>query len=319
MKPKVLTYSAIALLGATLAGCQGRKPEDTSTGKDQVTVKADEATVPKPAPPTPEGKRESVMNEAAKETGVDPAKIKEFGTKPMPIKPIAKAGTKGWKGTDLSPKEIGKKIDDAIANLKQLDGGGLLLLDIPEGKGEARTALKVVNPSKYMIQYNIVPTLSENHTLVADGEAKAEAFRQQWTNPMPIDAKGKAWEASTIVERWPEEFQRIMFMPLADRQPVWEKLLTGLQRGDSGYRSKLEKQDFTWKGHTKPYYRVVATRPTDKAEMEIFVDGVAFVPLTIIVKREVEGKPHKVQWQAQWKFGASWEDKWFVIPTKPKS
>jgi len=317
MNLRAVTLLALIAVSFALVGCNS-KTADQSPPLPNATS-ADPESRGAPIPTTPEAKRESIMADAARESGVDPAKIKDLGSKPMPIKPIAKAGTKGWKNTDLSSKEVGKKIDNAIANLKQLDGGGLLLLDIPEGKGEARTALKVVNPQKYMIQYNIVPTLAENHTLVADGEVKAESFKQVWTDPMPLDAKGNAWDADTIVRRWPEEFQRIMFMPLADKQPVWEKLMSGLQQGSDGFHSKIEKQDFTWKGQTKPYYRVVATRSRDKAEMEIFIDGVAYVPLTIIVKREVEGKPHKVQWQAQWKFGASWEDKWFVIPTKSKS
>jgi hypothetical protein len=269
-----------------------------------------------PAVPRPE----STLNEALEKSGVPGAKeAVEASKRALPIKEIAKEGSKGWKRSDLSPSQLGKKIDAAIAGLRGLDGGALLLLDIPEGKGEVRTALKVANPNKYMIQYNVVPTLAENHTLIADGIDKVESFKNAWSKPVPVASQGKAWDQRTIVKRWPEEFNRIMLMPLADRQPVWEKLLVGLTKGEEGYRSSLERQTFTWNNQTKPYYRLVANRPSDKAEMEIFVDGATFVPLTIIIKRRVDGKEHKVQWQAKWKFGASWEDKWFVIPTKSRA
>ena len=99
---------------------------------------------------------------------------------------------------------------------------------------------------------------------------------------------------------------------------VWGPMMRGLSKGKGGFKAVLEEQTFTILGKQRPMYRVLAERKSDGASLEVVIDGILSLPVTVkSITTNKKGLKNTIVWTCKWNAGDVFEDREFVIAIKP--
>lgn len=277
--------------------------EDATTGEAGTgsgTGEAEPGTSVTPSVPSPSGPTD---------TNVPPSRTPRPENVPAPERPsmptprITPAGTGGWMEAKLSPGEVGQKMDRALQSLKGLEAGYDVELENGEVVGTASGRIRVVDPTRYQVEYLVLadPTLSRR--VLADGRQKKVFSREGWSRPQSLRG-GTQRSGRELVEQFPDRFSQWVIEPLTSGQPVWSSLLPELER--EGFTVEVEARQMVVNGQMRPFLRVVAERSGGSPglqRLELRLDGVRYVPLTIrMIGQDAQQRPLKADWRARWLF-----------------
>lgn len=341
MKFKV-PISAALIIALAATGCQSNQDKASAPSSAGSTPVAANESAPKAGNelPSPSGAQPS--SPAPAPSATNPSLSPEKSGKapnlkpPETIRPVPKniqvpsPPQEGWSLSDLSPEQIAKAADEAIASARGLDGDVLLRLKDPQGTGEAVSKVQIQNPSKFAIQYTELES-GEPHTFTfkADGRRRGlllpatQSRVGGWVKRAPIGTKGTIPSGSKLVEAWPTRFPRLVLASLFESRTPFSDYVAAIKRGAGGYTLASERRVLQYKGQSITSYRIVASRKADAARklgasrVEMIFDGHYRLPVTIRTNvTPSSGVPTDLLWTAGWNFGKKYSDDTFVLPNK---
>ncbi len=237
---------------------------------------------------------------------------------------IEKTGEGVWKKTSLTPAALADRIGKAIREMKGTYGEAISTIKTPRENGQVKCFIKVQDYKTYSIQtlqLAAMPGLSE---VRSDGNKKAQTSPTGgFGKPRPISSSGPeaALAGKQLVEKWPTLFPKLAFLGLTDGKDAWRPYMTSLMSGASGFKGEIAERKMKWQGRDVISYRITARRTPDAAkklgpcEIEMVIDGVRYLPVTIKVNRtEAAGGEWKVLWQAGYNFNKTFDAKEFALP-----
>ncbi|MBS1707393.1 MAG: hypothetical protein JSS65_01585 [Armatimonadetes bacterium] len=285
----VICFS-VAIVAVALTGCNNPK---------KLSNNPEPAKAPSPDVPAPLTK-----NDRPPEAKVDP---RDF---------VVKSGPEQGYGTStMAPKSLGAKTDEGIAALHEANGVARVLFDGPRGKLNGESYIKVQDAKTFMVEYLLVQTDAAVNKIIADGHRKRVYENRKWEDPAPASGSGPMKPQE--IDAWIARSAAEMFAGLRSGEPVWDRLLSGLNN-DPGRTTIVEQQMTTVKSIKRPIYRVVSRKKDSKTDvLEIVIDGKRWLPLTVKANYiDTNGAEVHTFWTARWAFGAKFEDKDFLIADK---
>lgn len=316
-----------ALAAVLLAGCHRDAQESASSSANPPQAAAPQAM-------DPAGGGRSAAGAPAPDTGPvasdsagggqvsrppSPPRVNRDGVAQQPTYKISGAGEDGWSKAELSASELGAKLDEAIATLKDATADASISIENEELKGQLQLNIDVANPETYKIEYVLVTRPEETQVAVANGKKRSRLESSVWSAPKPVASAGEAIDGRKLLSTWADQFPSHAMRSLTDRQPTWRPLLEALERGELGFRMVVETKTMPVGGQPRPFFRVLAERPgTEQLRFEMRFDGTRFVPLTLRANRDRgPGASSKAQWTAGWKFGQKVDTREFEVPGEP--
>jgi len=300
MMPRLTALTAVLCL-LVLAGCQGDR---------KVTID--------PEPPKPESPAKPTATTDASKPGESPSSPAGAPTKSVanPESFKVKPGKDlGYASSKMSLVDLGKKTDAGIMGLQ--NGKAVVTMQYESAKGNlnGEIDIKVRDKSTYMVEYMLPKTEAARNRLIANGSRKMVYIDHKWAQPTPRDTS-KPMEPQDI-DAWIANNPAEIMSGLQDGAPVWSRLLGALQ-SDPNRTTTIEEQQVTVAKVTRPLYRVVSRRKDAEGEvLEIVIDGLRWLPLTVKATSHDEDKaPLHLFWTANWLFGGTFPDSDFTIPVK---
>lgn len=218
---------------------------------------------------------------------------------------------------------LGQKVDDAMASLKNARGLGILQYDYIGNQMRSSLETKIQDQKTYKINFVLPRTLGSANQIIADGEDRVLKIDGKYE---PLPGFGSTNQDLTAMshaelEKWAEEFPLYIFAHFTGGQASWEGLMRGFASQDSGFDVTVHKGTIKVNNKDRPMYMLTAESLADtKTSIQIKVDGVRYLPLTIKVDKQVEGGNLKMFWNSGWAFSDDPADRYdkseFVIPTK---
>ena len=232
----------------------------------------------------------------------------------------------GWDDDEISPSELGARIDDAMRNLSMAWGEATTdisdkrnkkYLDGDQLKGSED--IKIQDSETFSIHYHM-PKMSVRNWIVADGATRARLEDDEWSVLPAFRSSNRSPRLSeSEVLSWPEEFPRRMFEHFSDNQDHWAPLLKAWEDEVAGYEVVITKKSVEQSGRRVPFFRVVATRPGELlTEIEVIIHGETYLPQTIHANVGPEESGLRMRWIARWFFSGSFSDTDFTIPSFEK-
>lgn len=306
MNPKS-ALGAVFLVFALLAlGCS--PPAETPQSGGQGSEVAGAEKKEKEGASAEEKSEPSAIKESETEAAVRKIMSTPIATdSALQIKPSGKAP--GYKPASkaASLKEIGQKVDGAIAKLPASMVDGRITFSTREGELMGRVEIMVQNASTFKVQYNMPKLKAESGAVVGDGRRIAEKQGTAWK----LKSKVGGAASQTDLQQWPLEFTSMMFAPLTDSKLVWGPLFDSWQKRGA----KVEERPQELNGKKKMLYRVILAEKD--SQLEVVLDGDRMLPLTVRsdVPRKGGGRD-RMMWTGQWAFGGSHQASDFLIPVK---
>ena len=242
---------------------------------------------------------------------------------------IDREGTGGWDVASNDLTGLGSLIDDALANLKVSMAEAVLTWEIadkndPEKKDNMRLqpVIKIDDGRTFSIDFALPETQGSWNRFVGDGSRRAVRIDGKWIEQEEFTARRAPKMSRAEVADWPMSFPEGMFSFYFRSQDAWAPLFSAWQAGVAGYSAIVEKQLVRKGTVQRELYRVVAkTESGDPTEVEIIIDAVRMLPLTVrAIRSGPGGGESRIFWTASWAFGGSHNPKEFDIPVpKPES
>lgn len=329
MKKWVWGVVAIGLMG--LVGCQGSPPVTKNDAGSAPSVGAEtsppsgEEKTPSPLPendPTADQVRR--MTERAQKAKPNESRLQipapgTAGWKPAPdelaqprtaaAKPPTKAET-----TSEQARVIGQKMNEAFLNLEPAWVQVRMEYDDPTGLANSTPDVYLKDRRSFRIAYAVPRNPGSFDFAVGDGNVRGRMERRVFRRLTPF----AEWRPAPKFSRqeliaFMDDLPIRVFDPyLNDRLP-WTGLMEGLLDPAAGYKITVEEQPSTFRGNSRPLYRVVAEGKD--AKFELVVDSLKYVPVTARMNRTLpDGKTRRLFWTAGWNFGGEFEANTFTLP-----
>lgn len=301
-------------VGLCLAGCGAPKSEESRKETPTPVAQGDASPAPNPNPtPTPA--------EPGKAT--PPAEPKTPATPPKDRYAIAEPKTEGWTPTQRRLDDLAKRVAQTVGNMKGIYGESVTSLKTPEGSGQVQSYYKVRDNKAFVVNFPIVRGVPTRGEVRADGKQRVVKETGAYSRPAPVGTPTvqTALNSREVVQRWPKEFGRLMFLNLTDGRDAWGPVLAGLGRGEGGFQTTVEERSMQWQGRTVRNYRVRAVRSAEAAkrlgpcEMEMVFDGERFLPVTVRVDmKDPNGQPWRIEWSGAWSWTRPIDPKELALP-----
>lgn len=294
-----------ALFGVVLFGLLGCGSKSKPVVKHDSPDVAPPVVTPAPGPPPDEPATSDTSSEGASSGPAGSAQPVVRQQKPHEIAPV---GKDGWSKADLTPEAFGRKVDVALSELQGAKASVYVMFEVPSGQGRTENEVLIQDAKHYRIEYTLPEHDVSFNVVVADGRRKGMMERQQWLAAKPLDAA--LFAPSDVVGGFATRFTKYMFAGIVDGVDAWARLLGTWSKPGSGHTLTIEKKSMPVAGEMRPYYRVVAVKSGQQADvLEARFDGTNFIPLTV---RSHVGKT-RVQWQARWTFGHTHDESRFAV------
>lgn len=296
------------LLALVLAGCHSTDNPSVS----QPSAPAPEVAA-NPGAPTADSPPKAPGSPKPGEKTLTPKEMLEKGEKAQITMKQALQPDRStdWGPTDLSPRELAAKVDDAIAHLSSTKVGAQAVLQTTEGRGSAMVYANIGDRAKYRIQFLTLGPIPSQDEAVADGKQKQEKVSDKWTSAIPVAAPfPEAKESSAdLANGFVRNFTRTIWLPLTDGKPIFQPVVDEWLKGTGGYNVTIQERSTPYKGYTLKSYRIQAERPPDAASklgpgtIQITIDAIHMLPVTIFAQQgEQEGKSWKATWTSMYRF-----------------
>lgn len=216
-----------------------------------------------------------------------------------------------WKRSSIAPATLAKRIDDAIANLKGTYAETNIALQNEKGKGEARSSVKILSPQAFNIEYVTFsgPRLFTSG-IRSDGKELAVMETAGWSKPRPLGSLSAVPTGATLVQAFASNMQRMIWVPITNKKPLFVPLVVALGKGLDGYTLKVEEKSAMVQGRKMTAYRILAQRSPAAAKklgtgsIEIRIDGARWLPVAARAEsKSPKGVERYTRWQAFWRFG----------------
>lgn len=293
--------AAIIVAGCGSQGGKGYVPFQPKDGGGTTTPPNENPTKPSPTESnTPVGEVPGIN---PKTGSADPLKIPK-GT--FDIKPAENSAK-------ITPAVLGQKVDEAFAQLTNAWADADTVTEVGGAQLAGKSTIKVKDSKTFKVEFYDTETQATLNRVIANGTDRVQFYKEVWSK-LPAPGAGGG-SVADVTKEWPTEFLTDMFRFYSKDERVWGKVMAGLSSAQSGYTTKLEEKTVKVLGKDRKLYRLVADKPTDGTEVEIMVDGVRFLPVTVrsIVKSK-DGKQDSRLWTCNWKFGGTFDSKEFVLP-----
>ncbi|MFN3730146.1 MAG: hypothetical protein ACK4XJ_10575 [Fimbriimonadaceae bacterium] len=332
MKRWLIVAALIALAGL---GCQsGPKAENDGVAPVVTNATGSAGSDASPSAPGtnpdtpvagPEGSEEKPK---PRSTPVDDAiargEFKDDSGRPIEsVKPfeVPEPGTQGWKTSGLSAAELGKRLDQAVAELADSEVRGVLTLrDFGGQSGQAALRQELHRDAIYRMEFVDMRKGFDKYIVVSDGKRQARAVNGDWGAPVAAPKpNSKKAEPAAIVRAWEREFPRLVFEARHSGSGSLAALGEGLDKGLDGFTRVVEERTITYNNIPKKFYRIIASKKGKSANestvYEIVVDGSRFLPVTLKANTtNAEGKAYRAQYQIGYEFGKQQSVSEFNLP-----
>lgn len=232
----------------------------------------------------------------------------------------------GWEKAQAAPTTVedtlGKKIDDALANLPPAMAA--VQMEISDRGSLLRSAPKILiqDRSRFEIQYALPETEADVNRLTGDGSKRVRLEGGKVTDLPPLGASGSATKAMDRkqIEAFAKRMPGDGFGFYADGSRPWSALVDGLNNPKNGFEVKTEVLNAKPVGDERPFYRMYAESKTGtKLKIEFVVDSKRNVPVLFRSNFDYgNGKTRDMVWRGNWSFGGTHDKKEFVLPLKPQ-
>lgn len=271
---------------------------------------ADPGTEAPGTSPTDRDKTQRVPGVNPKTGRVEPLKIPK-GT--MTIKPV---GSDGYQTAKMTPAELGRKVDEAFADLTNAWADADTILEVGGAQLAGKSNVKIKDAKTFNVEYYDPQTEATLNRVISNGTERVKFYRDSWTK-LPTPGSKPVTEADVLAE-WPTQFLSDMFRLYSSDERVWSKLMSAIGAGEGGYKATVEEQKAKVLGKERTLYRLVADRATDGTQLEMIIDGVRFLPVTVrTAVKTKDGKTDSRLWTCSWKFGGTFDAKEFTVPKTP--
>lgn len=328
MKNWVWGVVIVGLLG--LAGCQNNQPVAKNEGESPRAT---------PQTPDPSGETKPATPPSPDESAAD--EVRRMSERAQKARPndgrlqIPAPGTAGWKPapeqlaqpraaaakpptqaetTAEQMRAIGRKMNEAFLSLEPAWVQVRLEYDDPTGLAQSTPDVYLKDRRSFRIAYAVPRNPGSFDFAVGDGNARGLMERREFRRLEPFTE----WRPAEKFSRqelmaFMDDIPLRVFDPyIHDRLP-WTGLMEGLLDPASGFKLAVEEQTSTFRGSTRPLYRVVAQGKD--ADFELIVDSLKYVPVTARMKRTLpDGKVRRLFWTGGWNFGGTFEANTFTLP-----
>ncbi len=216
-----------------------------------------------------------------------------------------------WEATSTDALEVAKQLDQSVAALRNAHAKFTLSVQDEAGSGNSRGEVMIAGPNQYLVDFYRTTEPTRILRAVADGQRRATLRQDGWSEVEPVPTK---WSKSTerVLPLWSRLFPRTMFRPLIEAQPVYEPLVRELRK--SGFSVRYEVAEVELNGDYRPAGRILAAPPVaGRHEIEIRLDGIRMVPLTIRMVRNAPAR--EIIWTASWAFDQKFKPETFKLPS----
>lgn len=230
------------------------------------------------------------------------------------------AGADGWEKANRGLLDLAKRMDNTMSTMRLANVSTVSNFEI-EGQGRLTNGIantQIKDARTFKVEYFSPRTEAKVNRVRADGAKRIELGEDGWEEIEP--AAGPNTMSESDLEAWSESFTRQVFAAQIDGRPTWTPLFRALARGTGGYKTVVEEQEQKREGKTRKFYRVLAEKPDKSSTIEIRVDGVGYVPVTIRVQEvQPDGAKHRYLWRAIWSPAPDLSTESFVLPAEIKS
>lgn len=235
---------------------------------------------------------------------------------------IPKPKTNQWVKTTLTASQLAKNVGSKMASLNQTHGEARLSAKTPEGSGEINAPYDFAGEGKFRIVYLQPKAMLEAGLVVGDGKVKTVLLDNKYAQPVPTQKPDvtSATLKAKLLQEWPIQFSRAMFMGTTDKWDPWLPLIQQLADPKSGYSMFIEERVMDFEGQKIKNYRLLAVRKPEvakkagKSEIEMVFDAHHWLPVTIRTNTtSVNGKQWNQMWTVAWEFGKKPDESLFVV------
>lgn len=223
---------------------------------------------------------------------------------------VAPKGTKGWGNSAATLESIGDQMDQAFAGLKDGMCDASVMFEVGGAQMTGKTTLKVMNSQVFALEYLTPATEAKINRLVSDGKSRVlhEGDKRQQMDPPPVTPTVPLDQAA--LNEWHAGFLRSMFGNYIEGRKVWGPLFRSWNSQQGTKPPVVEERTVDLNGKKRKTYRVTF-RDMSGSDLEVIVDGVRLLPLTV---RSVNANDRQL-WTGVWSFGGKYNPKEFVVPT----
>lgn len=292
------SLSALLLVGC---GPSAPKPEPPPT----------EGPLPSPAKSNVEPEKTPVREDAksAAEKMASPDSI------PDP-KPVTPSGSGGWRPSKTSVSDFASKLGAKLAQTNGTEGKANVGIKTPEGEGRLELRYLFATPTKYRIEY-IEPYLVPSRALIiSNGTLKVEFKNKKFGKPIPESSKFESGSASP--SEWVRNFSRLLFARITDKRDTLAEFAKSLA-SDKNFVAGIEERTLERNGKKVLNFRLRGERTPAAAakqgplKLEIVVDGVRWMPVTIRTEAGSGKDLWRYEWSCGWNFGKTFPESEFVV------
>jgi hypothetical protein len=270
-------------------------------------------TAPQPAPDAtadPSGTLTEPSKEPGASTAPGTASKPSPNTAQPPVK-ITEPGTAGWRATNITLEDLGKRIDKALKGLKDTHAQTVLTMEETRGSGRGQNDVWIKDNQTFRLQFTQLSEGAPATVEVVSNSGKRQmvnSSREESWQKLPNDAfPATAPKPDQVVRSWPSNFSKLVFAGLATEKDIWTPLTQGLAAGAEGYKAQIEERDLPYQGRNVKMYRILAKKgPSGQpgsTAIEIVVEADRSLPVTMRVNNTKENGQHfSYHWSCRYRF-----------------
>jgi hypothetical protein len=229
----------------------------------------------------------------------------------------AKSGT--WKKSDLTAKQLASKVDSAISNLQSTKAETWINVSMgPKDVGYGASQVMIQDRKRFFIETaNPYLVGIDRGFLAGDGSNRAQFLGEgRWQN-LTKTTKFFDLQGAQLLQRLPLDFTRLLYAPLVSDVPIWSRIAEAGSRGSANYKLVTERTVNKINGRDRPQYRYLLQRANPPSRIEIRIDGVRYLPVTVLVEQKEKGHDLNFNWSAAWQFNQKLDPAKFGFAQNP--
>lgn len=229
-----------------------------------------------------------------------------------------------WRKSTFSPIAFGKKMDDALLNLKNAIGEAAYQCQYFDGGfGHAKLVNRVRDRKTFRVEFVKVSEGSKDplsfQTLSSNNGKIHLISSATGIKPLPAGKNpGLVPTNMSLVSSWPKHFQQSMFQSYVTGSGSFAQFMKDLTSPNSGYQVRIDTRTMQGSGRSVPQMRIFATRTPaaekklGKGTIEIVAATAMWLPLQIRVNQtNLKGKTAFYDWECRWRGPLRFDNKWF--------
>jgi hypothetical protein len=218
------------------------------------------------------------------------------------------AGERGWTRSRLTPAQVARDVDGAIANLTNTQVRFVAVAERPQGSSTIRGESLIGSRGLARIQYPIYGRTEreavDKGTLYADGARFATVTSSGRSEPKPLAEADFAGNRNLATE-FPTDFGFLLFSRLVDGSSALVRFVEAMSRPDSGYVVLAEDRTILDAGRPTNLQRLLIERRPEQAKnlgsfrMVIMLNSRFRLPTEVrLFVRPPKGLETRMRWEA---------------------